>query len=104
MSQTLSRIARSGMVIKNVNSDYTAKSGDFIFADTSSAAFTITLPANPNEGDAVSSSDAKSTFDSNNLTVARNGQTIMGLTEDMIVDNKNAGFCLTFVNNDWRLV
>ena len=72
--------------------------------DTSGGAKTITLPASPTEGDVINFFDAKGTFDTNNLTVARNGNTIMGLGEDMVVDTKNISFGLMFINNDWRLV
>ena len=65
---------------------------------------TITLPATPAENDIVGFLDLKGTFDKNNLTVARNGQTIMGLAQDMVVNTKNISFSLRFTNNDWRVV
>jgi hypothetical protein len=68
---------------------------------TNVAATTVTLPASPVSGDTVWVTPT------NGLTtnvIARNGQTIMGLAEDMTVDNANATVELRFVNSDWRLV
>ena len=86
------------------SADYTATNKDFIYADTSSASFTITLPSSPGTNDRVSVVDAKSSFDKNSLVIARNGNTIMGLAEDMTVSTKNISLELMYHNNDWRLV
>ena len=87
-----------------ITSDYTASANDFIYADTSANAITVTLPATPLENDVISFLDVKGTFDTNPLSVARNGNNIMGLAEDLTVDTKNISFELRFINNDWRLV
>jgi hypothetical protein len=84
---------------------YTAVSGDQLMVDTSSAAVTITLPASPAVGASVTIVDAAGTFDTNNLTVARNGLMIMGLAEDMTVSNENVSFTLVYsgATNGWRI-
>lgn len=69
------------------------------FVDTTSAAITATLPASPTIGDAISFIDAAGTFDTNNLTVGRNGKNIQGLAENLIVSIERAGFTLVFFNN-----
>ncbi len=96
--------------IENIDSyesktaNYTAIKRDFIFADTSGGAFTITLPATPEVGDLVTIHDATGDFDTNNLTVARNGETIMGLAEDMTIKTTNATAKLMYSGADWRLL
>jgi len=65
--------------------------------------FTITLPANPNINDKIGLLDNTSNFDKNNLTIARNGNTIMGVDEDMVINTKNISLELIFNGNDWRI-
>ena len=88
------------------NAAYTAVSGDFIFADTTAAAFTITLPASPGVNSTVSIADYAEKFSTNNLTIARNGSKIMGLLEDMTVSTNNVSLILTYIDatQGWRLI
>jgi hypothetical protein len=58
--------------------NFTAVSGEGYFCDTSSAAFTLTLPASPSAGDIVGLKDYAGTFATNNLTIGRNGSPING--------------------------
>ena len=67
--------------------NYTAVNNDGILADTTSASFTVTLPASPATGTYVSIVDVTSTFATNPLTVAGNGQTLQGLTYTSVVLN-----------------
>jgi hypothetical protein len=62
-------------------SGFTAVSGVGYFCDTSSAAFTVTLPASPSVGDIVAIKDWSSTAATNNITIGRNGQKIEGNTQ-----------------------
>jgi hypothetical protein len=55
-----------------------AVSGVGYFADTTSAAFTITLPSSPSAGAVIGIADYANTFATNNLTVDRNGSNIGG--------------------------
>ena len=66
------------------------------FVDTSSGVVTATLPASPTAGDIVRFIDLSATFDTNNLTVARNGKKIQGDASDMTVATERAGFALVF--------
>ena len=86
------------------SANYTAVAKDFIYADTSTASFTITLPLLPSANDRVAVVDNTSSFSTNPLTIARNGQTIMGLGQDMIVDTNNISFELIYNGTDWRII
>jgi hypothetical protein len=65
---------------------YTAVAGDRINANTTSGAFTITLPASPATYAEVTLADHAGTWKTNNLTVARNSSNINGLAEDLTCD------------------
>ncbi len=71
----------------NKVANYTANNGDRIIANTSSGSFTVTLPATPTTGNYIQITDGAD-FSANNLTVARNGSTIEGLSDDLTVDLK----------------
>jgi len=77
----------------------TALAGYGYFANTTGGAFTITLPASPVIGDEVAIVDYAGTFDSNNLTVGRNGKPIQGAAADLTVAVERAAFTLVFVDN-----
>ena len=77
---------------------YTASAGQGVFANTTSSAFTVTLPASPDLGDEVSIVDYAGTFDSNSLTVGRNSQPIQGVAEDLVVSTERASFTLVYVD------
>ena len=80
-------------------SNFTAAAGQGVFCDTSSAAFTLTLPASPSIGDEVAFKDYAKTFDTNNLTIARNSSKIEGATNDLTVDVEGAGNTLVFTDS-----
>lgn len=80
----------------DTNDADTLTSFDFVFADTSSAIFTLNLPATPVQGDMVRFCDATGSFGTNNLTVGRNGNNIMGLAQDMILDQDYVCVDFTF--------
>ena len=77
---------------------YTAVAGEGIFANTTSGAWTLTLPASPAIGDEVSVVDYAATFDTNNLTIGRNSQKIQGVAADLVVATERAGFTLAFTD------
>jgi len=79
-------------------SAYTAVAGQGVFANTSSGAFTVTLPASPTLGDEVSVVDYAGTFDTNNLTIGRNSQPIQGSAADLTVATERAGFTLVYTD------
>jgi hypothetical protein len=84
----------------------TVSNNDRYFVDTTSAAITITLPASPQTGDSIRLVDLASSFDTNNLTIDRNGNKIMGLTEDLIVSTEDASIGLVYsgATYGWKLL
>lgn len=88
--------------------NYTASPLDRLECDTTTGAFTVTLPPTPTLGDRVTVWDGGATptsqgFAANNLTIARNGSTIHGLAEDLIVKRKGAAFTIEYINATWRV-
>ena len=77
---------------------FTAVAKEGYFCNTTSAAFTATLPASATIGDFISFIDYNATFDTNNLTVARNGHNIQGSATDLTVATERAGFTLVYVD------
>ena len=89
-------------VSHNRTTNYAAEGGDIILANTSAAAFTVTLPLGPILGDLVTFIDTGGSFNTNPLIVARNGKAIMGLAEDMSLDIQNVSVTFIYSNGDWR--
>jgi len=68
------------------------------FVDTSGGAVTATLPSSAALGDTIRFVDHTGSFDSNNLTIARNSHKIQGDASDMTVATDRAGLALVYVN------
>jgi hypothetical protein len=81
-----------------VTTGFTAVTGVGYFADTTSAAFTITLPATPAAGAVIGIADYANTFATNNLTVGRNGSNIGGSAINAVLSTN--GVSVTFVYVD----
>ena len=90
----------------DASSNITAGNKQQIFCNTSSTAFTVTLPASPVKGDSVRIFDVAKTFDSNNLTIGRNGNPIMGDASDLTINTEGAAFELVFYDGTqgWRII
>lgn len=82
--------------------NYTAVSGDKLICDTSGGAFSITLPAGPATGDYVELTDGGN-WNTNNLTVLRNGSTIEGVTDDLLVDIPGTTVQLVYSGTTWQV-
>jgi hypothetical protein len=88
------------------SSTFTAGANDRLFVNTSAASVTINLPSSPQSGDQVRFLDLAATFDTNNLTIGRNGLKIMGLTENLVITLENAsiGLVYTGATYGWKLI
>jgi len=77
---------------------YAAAAGDLVPMSTTGATRTLTLPTSPSSGDSVGWIDYDSTFNTNNLTIGRAAENIMGLAQDMAVSTNNANASLVYVD------
>ena len=77
----------------------TMVAGRGYFVDTSSSAFTMTLPSSATRGDEVHIIDYAATFDTNNCTVGRNSHKIQGASSDLTVATERAAFTLVYVDS-----
>ena len=79
-------------------SGFTAVAGEGYFCNTTSAAFTLTLPAGT-LGDEIAFVDYAGTFDTNALTIAANGsEKIAGSTADLTVSVERAANTLVYTD------
>ena len=83
----------------------TMVAGRGYFVNTTSSAFTMTLPSSASIGDTVSIIDYAGTFDSNTCTIGRNSHKIQGASADMTVTTERAAFSLVYVDatHGWLL-
>jgi len=70
--------------------------------DSSGGVFNITLPAAPAEGDIVTVKDGNDTS-VNNVTILRNGNTILQQTEDFIIDIRGSTTRFVYVGGTWTV-
>jgi hypothetical protein len=77
---------------------FTAVSGNGYFVNTTSGAITVTLPATPSAGDIVSVKDYANTFDTNDVTLARNGSNIGGSAIDGTLSIQGLAITLVYVD------
>ena len=85
---------------------FTAASGEGYFADTSSSAFTMNLPAGT-AGSIVSVVDYTNTFQTNNLTISPNGsQKIGGVNSNAILATEGQSVTFVYVDDTegWKNV
>jgi len=82
----------------SIDRNYTAVNNDQLIIDTSAATRQVTLPASPSVGNQVTFIDAKGSFGSNNLTIARNGSNINGSAANLTVSTNGEAFTLVFLN------
>ena len=86
----------SWVAVKTAN--YTASAGEGVFANTTSSAWTLTLPAGT-LGDEISFVDYAGTFDSNALTIAPNGsEKIQGVAASLTVSVERAANTLVYTD------
>lgn len=83
---------------------FTAVSGGVHGVNTTSAAITVTLPASAEAGDQVVLFDPAGTWDSNNVTVARNGHNINSAGSNLTLSTEYGEVVLRYINSTigWR--
>jgi len=79
-----------------ISSAETVQEGAAILANTNGGAVTITLPPSPTTGAEVSFIDQGYDFNTNALTVGRNGSNIANSAADLTVNTQGAGFTLVY--------
>ena len=85
------------------NANFSINAGENVQLDTRVNSVFVTLPASPTTGDAVRISDGGGNLSSLPATILRNGNTIMDLAEDLIVDYNLASFGLVYNGSTWRI-
>tara|TARA_Y100001938_G_scaffold150540_1_gene241956 strand:- start:5 stop:1366 length:1362 start_codon:yes stop_codon:yes gene_type:complete len=77
---------------------FTAANGEGYFCNTSAGAFNITLPSSPSAGDIVALKDYNGTFNTNNLTIDRNGSPLNGASSNFALTVDNTSMTLVYVD------
>lgn len=79
-----------------VTTSQTMGSNHSYYVNTTAGAIVLTLPSSARTGDKIRIYDTHGTFQTNNLTVAVNGQPIMRLLDNMTVNTQGAAIALTW--------
>ena len=99
-------IKNSVAVWSTVSTNTNVVDGTWYFVDTLAGAITMTLPSAATAGDTFKFIDLSGTFGVNYCTLARNGQKINGLSEDLIMNIRNASVTLIYTGSTfgWRVI
>ena len=102
---TITGVSITGTIDNQVNwqttvktTGFTATAGEGYFCNTTSGAFTVTLPASPSAGDLVGIKDYANTADTNNITIGRNGSNIEGAANDFVIEVEGGSITLIYVD------
>lgn len=97
--------AEATMTWSVITGNTTAVANRGYFADTNTASMTVTLPSSPSVGDTVRVVDLGNAA-TNNITIGRNSENIMGSADDLTVATDNSAFGLVYSNATygWRLL
>jgi hypothetical protein len=77
---------------------FTASAGRGYPCNTTSAAFTVTLPASPSVGDQVAIVDYAGTFATNAITLSPNGLKINSSTSNRLLNTNREGVIITYID------
>jgi hypothetical protein len=92
--------ASAGLAWQSVQTTgFTAVKGNAYPCNTTSAGFTVTLPATPSAGDQIQIVDYAGTFATNNVTIARNGNNIEGGTSNKKLTTNRESTTITYVDS-----
>ena len=79
-------------------SPFTAVSGDGFFVNTSGGVITVTLPSSPSAGDIIALKDYGNTWDTNAVTLCRNGSKINGVCANTNLSTESQSVTLIYVD------
>jgi hypothetical protein len=97
--KNVSNLANAGLQWQSVQtSGFTAAAGLGYFCNTTSAAFTVTLPSSATRGDTIALKDYAGTFATNKLTIDRNGHNIQGVANNSSISTNRASVVLVYVD------
>ena len=80
-------------------SPLTVANGNGYFINTSGGAITVTLPSSPSAGDIIALKDYANTWDTNSVTLARNGSKINGECSDAELSTESQSVTLIYVDS-----
>lgn len=101
MGRNLSQVTESRATV-TITADHSILSGEILLLDTTGGTIlTVTLPANPRPADRVNLVDVAGQCGTTKVIVARNGNKIANLAEDLDFDIKNASLELIYTGSTY---
>ena len=99
MGRNISQVTESIATVA-VTANHNVLSGEILLVDTTAGTeFTLTLPANPRSGDRINVIDAAGQCGTTKAIIARNGNKIANLAEDLDFDIRNASLELIYTGS-----
>lgn len=99
MGRNLSQVTETRTTVA-VTANRSVLSGEILLIDTTAGSeITLTLPANPRQGDRINVIDAAGQCGTTKAILARNGNKIANLAEDLDFDIKNASLELIYTGS-----
>ena len=101
MGRNLSQVISQRYTVA-ITADHSILPGEILLIDTvAGTELTLTLPANPSAGDRVNLTDAAGQCGTTKAIIARNGNKIANLAEDLDFDIKNASLELIYTGSSY---
>lgn len=92
------------VTVRTTGASYTASSSDIVIVNlTTSAIFTVNLPASPIAGNQVLVKDGKGIASSYSLTISGNGKTIDGAST-VLIDRDYGAAWLVYNGTQWNVL
>jgi hypothetical protein len=95
-----------GLAWELIAANDTAAADEGFLINASGGDVTLTLPADPSEGDTVGACDVYNMATTNVITIGRNAKNIEGAANDLVIDVDGAGFILVYCDatRGWEIV
>lgn len=101
MGRNISQVTESRATVA-VTANRNVLSGEILLVDTTAGTeITLTLPANPRTGDRINIIDAAGQCGTTKAIIARNGNKIANLAEDLDFDIRNASLELIYTGSSY---